>query len=42
MANGVYGTTIPINIEDEKIASQVDIYYAYMAARNADDVENAV
>lgn len=42
MANGVYGTTIPINIEDEKIASQVDIYYAYMATRNADDVENAV
>jgi hypothetical protein len=38
MANGVYGTSIPVNIADNDIANQVDIYYAYSATKNSDNV----
>lgn len=38
MATGVYGTSVPLNID----TSLVDIYYAYHATRNSDDTANAV
>ena len=38
MSNGVYGTTIPSNID----SSMVDIFYSYSETRNSDNTENAV
>lgn len=39
MANGVYGTSIPTLISDDKLAHYVDIYYSYSPTRNSSDVD---
>jgi hypothetical protein len=39
MANGVYGTSIPTLISDDKLSHYVDIYYSYSPTRNSSDVD---
>ena len=39
MSLGTYGTTIPININDNDITNLVDIYYCYHESRVYDSLE---
>jgi len=39
MANGVYGTSVPVHIEDGNIDKYVDIFYSYSPTRNSTDVD---
>lgn len=41
MANGVYGLTIPVNINPNNIDSLVDIYYNYRKTMSYDDANKA-
>jgi hypothetical protein len=41
MANGMYGTSVPVHIEDGDIDRYVDIYYSYSPTRNSSDVDRS-